>query len=68
MPFSPGAGTDTLARIVGNKFAELIGQPIVIENRPGAGGAIGTELVAKATADGYSLLFTPSSFAINSNV
>ena len=68
VPFSPGAGTDTLARIVGNKFAELIGQPIVIENRPGAGGAIGTELVAKATPDGYSLLFTPSSFAINSNV
>ena len=68
VPFSPGAGTDTIARIVGNKFAELIGQPIVIENRPGAGGAIGTELVSKATPDGYSLLFTPSSFAINSNV
>lgn len=68
VPFSPGAGTDTLARIIGNKFAELIGQPIIIDNRPGAGGAIGTELIAKAAPDGYSLLFTPASFAINSNV
>lgn len=68
VPYSPGAGTDTLARIIGNKFAEFIGQPIVIDNRPGAGGAIGTELVAKAPSDGYNLLFTPASFAINSNV
>lgn len=68
VPFSPGAGTDTLARITGNKFAELIGQPIVIDNRPGAGGAIGTELIAKAAPDGYNLLFTPASFAINSNI
>jgi len=68
VPYSPGAGTDTLARIMGNKFSDLIGQSVVIDNRPGAGGAIGTELVAKSNPDGYSLLFTPASFAINSSI
>ena len=68
VPYSPGAGTDTLARIIGIKFSDLIGQSVVIDNRPGAGGAIGTELVAKSNPDGYSLLFTPASFAINSSI
>ena len=68
VPYSPGAGTDTLARIIGNKFSDLIGQSVVIDNRPGAGGVIGTELVAKSNPDGYSLLFTPASFAINSSL
>src|SRR6266700_1505418 len=54
--FTPGGPSDVLARIVGKKIGELIGQPIVIENKPGAGGNIAAELVARATPDGYTLL------------
>jgi tripartite-type tricarboxylate transporter receptor subunit TctC len=54
--FTPGGPSDVLARIVGKKIGELLGQPIVIENRPGAGGNIAAELVARATPDGYTLL------------
>lgn len=56
VPFGPGAGVDTLARGVGKLLTERLGQPVVIENRPGAGGNIGVETVAKATPDGYTLL------------
>lgn len=55
-PFSPGGATDVLARIVGQKMNELMGQPVVIDNRVGAGGNIGAELVAKSSPDGYTLL------------
>ena len=55
-PFSPGGATDVLARIVGQKITERMGQPVVIENRVGAGGNIGAEQVAKAAPDGYTLL------------
>ena len=55
-PFSPGGATDVLARIVGQKITERMGQPVVIENRVGAGGNIGAEQVAKSTPDGYTLL------------
>src|SRR5918999_1728630 len=48
VPFSPGAGTDALSRIVAQKMSEGLGQQIVIDNRPGAGGTLGTEIVAKA--------------------
>ena len=65
VPYPPGAGTDTLARIFGQKFSEDLRQPVIVDNRPGAGGIIGTEAVAKSPADGYTLLFTPSSHAIN---
>jgi tripartite-type tricarboxylate transporter receptor subunit TctC len=54
--FTPGGPSDVLARIVGKKIGELLGQPIVIENKPGAGGNIAAELVARATPDGYTLL------------
>src|SRR5690349_14297014 len=54
--FTPGGPSDVLARIVGKKVGELIGQPFVIENKPGAGGNIAAELVARATPDGYTLL------------
>jgi tripartite-type tricarboxylate transporter receptor subunit TctC len=56
VPFPPGGPADTLARIVGQKMAEDWGQPVVIENRPGGNTAIGAELAAKASPDGYTLL------------
>src|SRR5438128_11985064 len=54
--FTPGGPSDVLARIVGKKMSELLGQPFVIENRPGAGGNIAADSVAHANADGYTLL------------
>jgi len=55
-PFPPGGVADILARVLGQHLTASLGQPVVIENRPGAGGTIGTELVAKAPGDGYTLL------------
>ncbi len=54
--FSPGGGTDTLARLIGKHLQERWGQPVVIENRPGADGSIATELTARAAPDGYTIL------------
>lgn len=58
VPFTPGTGIDILARVFGQKLQDRTKNPVVIENRPGASGNIGTEAVAKAPADGYTLLFT----------
>ena len=63
--FSPGGVTDIIARTLGAKLAELWGQSVVVENRPGAGGSIGTMAVAKSPADGYTLLVHSSGYAIN---
>ncbi len=65
VPYPPGGGTDVIARIVQNRLSEALGQPIVIENRGGAGGAVGTEAAAKSAPDGYTFLFTLSSHTIN---
>ena len=65
VPYPPGGGTDIIARIVQNRMSEGLGQPIVIENRGGAGGAVGTEAAAKSAPDGYTFLFTLSSHTIN---
>jgi tripartite-type tricarboxylate transporter receptor subunit TctC len=65
VPYPPGGGTDVIARIVQQRLSEALGQQIVIENRGGAGGAVGTEVAAKSTPDGYTFLFTLSSHTIN---
>jgi tripartite-type tricarboxylate transporter receptor subunit TctC len=62
VPFPPGAGTDTVARVVGQKLGESMPAAIVIDNRPGASGAIGAAEVARADPDGYTLLFVASPF------
>lgn len=65
VPFGTGSTTDTLARLVGQKLAEAWGHPVVIDNRAGAGGNIGTDMVAKAAGDGYTLLMAAGSHSIN---
>jgi tripartite-type tricarboxylate transporter receptor subunit TctC len=60
VPYAPGGGADSVARVVAKRVAETIGQPIVIENRGGAGSIIGTDMVAKAEGDGYTLLLGQS--------
>ncbi len=60
IPWPPGQATDLAARIVGEKLSQQLGQPFVFDNRPGAGGAIGTEAVAKSAPDGYTLLASSS--------
>ena len=64
-PFSPGGPVDTMARVFASKLNESMGQPVIVENRAGAGGAIGMNSVAKAEPDGYTILYTPNSIAIN---
>lgn len=65
VPFSAGGGSDIVARIIGQRIGDAMGQPVVVENRPGAASMIGTEIVANAPADGYTLLLADSSFTIN---
>lgn len=66
--FPAGGGTDALARVIGAEIGKSLGQPVVIDNRPGASGNIGAEFVAKSAPDGYTLLVVNSSFAINPGV
>src|SRR3982750_2108652 len=66
--FAAGGVTDIMARIVGQKLGESFGQSFIIDNRPGAGSAIASEITAKAAPDGYTLLMIGTSFAINAGI
>ncbi|MBI0535031.1 tripartite tricarboxylate transporter substrate binding protein [Roseomonas sp. KE2513] len=65
VPFPPGGTVDVTARPIAAAVSDLLGQPIVIDNQPGAGGNVGTQRVARAAADGYTLLFTAPNHTIN---
>jgi len=68
VPFTPGTGIDILARSVGQKLGERLGQPIVIDNKPGASGNIGSDLTAKSAPDGYTLMMTVNTYASNASL
>ncbi len=65
IPFAPGGGTDVLARALSDKLTEALGASVIIDNRPGAAGTIGTALVVKAAPDGYTLLLTSASYTFS---
>ena len=64
VPYPPGGATDVTARVVSEKATSPLGQPIIVENRPGAGSQLGTELAARAAPDGYTVLYTSNSIAL----
>ena len=65
VPFAPGGAVDSLARVVGQKMSESLGQPVVIENKAGAGGNLAADTVARAAPDGYTILLTTNGHAIS---
>ena len=65
VPFAPGGGTDLIARTLGVGMSQALGQPVIIENKPGAGTLIGTDMVAKSPADGYTLVVASFAHAVN---
>ena len=68
VPYAAGGGTDILARLIADKLSSTWGVPVIVENRPGAAGRIGTEVVARATPDGYTMLLAINSHAINTSL
>ena len=64
-PFAPGGGTDILSRVIAVPASETFGQPVVVDNRPGAGGSVGAEITARAEPDGYTLIMVSSSYSAN---
>ena len=65
VPFAPGGGSDFIARFIANKLGTAIGQPVIVDNRPGAGGLLGVELATKAKPDGYTIALIASSYTIS---
>jgi len=65
IPFAPGGGTDILARVIAPKLSEVLGQQVVVENKPGASSIIGSQIVAQAAPDGYTLMMVDSSIYVN---
>jgi len=68
VPFAPGGGSDFMARLLSKQLGERLGQPVIIENRPGAGGNLGADIALKAPADGYTLLLAAASYTVNPSV
>ncbi len=68
VPYAPGGSSDILARLIGQKLAETWGHSVIVDNRPGAAGNIGTEVAARSPADGYTLLLVASTFTMNPSV
>ncbi|MFZ0422740.1 MAG: tripartite tricarboxylate transporter substrate binding protein [Xanthobacteraceae bacterium] len=68
VPFAPAGGTDTLARLLGEKLEQALGKPFVVENRPGAGTVLATNFVAKSPPDGYTIMMSVSSLAIDATL
>lgn len=68
VPFAPGGSTDTIARAVTQKLQERWGQPVIVDNKPGAATVIGTDFVAKSKPDGYTILLTPAAFSLAPHV
>jgi tripartite-type tricarboxylate transporter receptor subunit TctC len=64
-PFAPGGGTDFIARLIAQKLTERIGQQVIVENKPGAGGNLGAEFAVKSPPDGYTLLLIAGSYTVN---
>jgi tripartite-type tricarboxylate transporter receptor subunit TctC len=64
-PFAPGGGTDFIARVVAQKLTETLGQQVIVDNRPGAGGALGAEIGAKSPPDGYTFTLIAGSYCVN---
>ena len=65
VPFTPGSATDVMARLVGERLNATWGQPVIVDNRPGAGGSIGIRETARAAPDGYTLAVVSSGHAVN---
>ena len=68
VPFAPGGGTDIIGRVIAQALNDALGQPVVVDNRGGAGSTLGTEIVAKSPADGYTILFGNISLAFNATL
>src|SRR5262245_21215329 len=68
VPLTPGGGVDMVARVIADHYSQVMGQRFIVDNRPGAGGTIGVETVAKAASDGHTLLVSSSSLVTNAAI